>query len=271
MYQLLNLIMGKRMKLNLKAVTIIAIYGFALASCVSHKDSIYLQGDMAKKLEDVEGQYKIEKADYVVKPSDLLYIRVTSLDEKTSGFLNNESGYTAIADNPMSASLLGYRVGLDGAIDYPFIGKVYVTGLTLSEIARKIELAASKYVEQSSAIVKLLNDNITIMGEVKGPGRFLLNSEEISILEALSLAGDLTDYANRKRIRLIRKDGDIPQMLIIDTTDERIMYSPYFYVKPGDIIYAEPRRLKQWSLSSISLSFAMSVVSATLLIISISK
>ena len=242
-----------------------------LSSCVSHKDSIYLQGDMAKKLEDVEGHYKIEKADYVVKPSDLLYIRVTSLDERTSAFLNNESGYTAMADNPMSASLLGYRVSLDGAIEYPFIGKIYVSGLTLSEIGKKIELAAGKYVEQSSAIVKLLNDNITILGEVRGPGRFLLNSEEISILEAISLAGDMTDYANKKRVRLIRKHGDTPQMFIIDTTDERIMYSPYFYVKPGDIIYAEPRRLKQWSLSSISLSFAMSVISATLLIISISK
>lgn len=259
------------MRLGLKYLGLTAIAAIAFNSCVSLNDSIYLQGDMAKKLEDVEGQYKTEKADYIVKPSDLLYIRVTSLDDKSSAFLNNESGYNQMANNPMSASLLGYRVGLDGAIDYPFIGKVYVAGLSLSEIARKIELAASKYVDQSSAIVKLLNDNITIMGEVKGPGRFLMNSEEISILEALSLAGDLTDYANRKRIRLIRKDGDTPQMLIIDTTDERIMYSPFFYVKPGDIIYAEPRRLKQWSLSSVSLGFAMSVISAGLTIYALTQ
>lgn len=259
------------MKIRFKYLGLIILGIFALNSCVSHKDSIYLQGDIAKKLEDVEGQYRTEKVDYIVKYGDLLYIRVTSLDEKSSAFLNNESGYTAMAENPMSASLLGYRVGLDGAIDYPFIGKIYVVGLSLTEIARKIELAASKYVDQSSAIVKLLNDNITIMGEVRAPGRFLLNSEEISILEALSLAGDLTDYANKKRIRLIRKEGDTPQMLIIDTTDERIMYSPFYYLKPGDIVYAEPRRLKQWSLSSISLSFATSMISAAILIYSITK
>jgi polysaccharide export outer membrane protein len=226
---------------------------------------------MAKKLEDVEGQYKIERAEYLVKPSNLLYIKVTSLDQQNSAFLNNEAGYTQMADNPMSASLLGYRVEMDGSIDYPFIGKVYVAGLTLSEVARKIELAASKYVDQSSAIVKLLNDNITIMGEVRTPGRFLMNSEEISILEALSLAGDLTDYANRKKIRLIRKDGDIPQMLIIDTTDERIMYSPYFYLKPGDIIYAEPRRLKQWSLSAGGASFILGLLSTGVTLLALTR
>jgi polysaccharide biosynthesis/export protein len=255
----------------LKHLGVIILTAITFSSCVSLKDSIYLQGDMAKKLEDVEGQYKTQKADYLVKPSDLLYIKVTSLDEKNSAFLNNESGYTQMADNPMSASLLGYRVGMDGAIDYPFIGKVYVAGLSLAEIANKVELAASKYVDQSSAIVKLLNDNITIMGEVVRPGRFLLNSEDISIMEALTLAGDLTDFANRKKIRLIRRDGETPQMLIIDTTDERIMYSPYFYLKPGDIVYAEPRRLKQWSLSASSASFVVSILSTVVTLVAITQ
>lgn len=257
--------------MNLKQFGFIFGVALVISSCSSHKETIYLQGDMAKKLEDIEGQYRTQKADYIVKPSDLLYIRVTSLDERTSSFLNNESGYTTMANNPMSASLLGYRVDLEGAIEYPFIGKVYVAGLTLAEVGKKIELAASKYVDQSSAIVKLLNDNITILGEVRAPGRFLMNSEEISILEALSLAGDLTDFANRRRIRLIRRDGETPQMLIIDTTDERIMYSPYFYLKPGDIIYAEPRRIKQWSLSSMPLSFTLSFLSTALVIYTIAK
>lgn len=254
------------MKFSKPILILLAIFLLIFSSCIPLKDSIYLQGDMAKNLEDVEGQYKTETEDYLVKPNDLLYIRVTSLDEVSSSFLNLDAGYTQMADNPMSASLLGYRVGLDGSIEYPYLGKIYVAGLSLSEIARKIELAASRYIDQSGAIVKLLNDNITIMGEVVSPGRFLLNSEEISVLEALALAGDVNDYANKKRVRLIRNDGETPQMLIIDTTDERIMYSPFYYVKPGDIIYVEPRRLKQWSLSSIPLSFAMTFVSASLLI-----
>jgi polysaccharide export outer membrane protein len=176
-----------------------------------------------------------------------------------------------MADNPMSASLLGYRVGLDGSIDYPFLGKIYVAGLSLQEIAQKVELAASKYIDQSGAIVKLLNDHVTVMGEVKTPGRYLMNSEEISILEAVSLSGDMTDFANRKTVRLIRKDGETPQMIIIDTTDEKIMFSPYFYLKPGDIIYVEPRRLKQWNLSAIPLGLATSLVSVSILVYTLTQ
>jgi|SRR5690554_286059 polysaccharide export outer membrane protein len=259
------------MELKNRALPLIVLLLLTAVSCVPLKESIYLQGDMAKHLEDLEGQYKIEKSEYLVKPGDLLYIRVTSLDERSSSFLNTESGYTTMASNPMSASLLGYRVGLDGSIDYPFLGKIYVAGLSLREVAQKIELAASKYIDQSGVIVKLLNDHVTIMGEVRNPGRFLMNSEEISILEAISLAGDMTDFANRKTVRLIRKDGDTPQMLIIDTTDERIMFSPYYYIKPGDIVYIEPRRLKQWSLTGIPFSLFLSVVSVSTVIYTLVK
>jgi polysaccharide biosynthesis/export protein len=240
-----------------------------LSSCVSLKKSIYLQGDIAQNINDIEGQFKVEREDYIVKPGDLLYIKVTSLDERSSAFLNLDAGFNQMVNNPMSASLLGYRVGLDGGIEYPFLGKIYVNGLTLNEIAKKVELAAKKYIEQSGAIVKLLNDNITVLGEVRTPGRFLMNSEEISILEAVALAGDMTDHANRRKIRLIRKYGDLPQMFIIDTTDERILYSQYFYLKPGDIIYVEPGRIKQWSLSSIPLNLFVGLTGAGLLIYNI--
>ena len=72
-------------------------------------------------------------------------------------------------------------------------------------------------------------------------------------------------------MRLIRKDGDTPQMLIIDTTDEKIMFSPYYYLKPGDIVYVEPRRLKQWNLSSIPVSLGASVISLALVIYTLVK
>ena len=110
------------MELKNRALPLIVLLLLTAVSCVPLKESIYLQGDMAKHLEDLEGQYKIEKSEYLVKLGDLLYIRVTSLDERSSSFLNTESGYTTMASNPMSASLLGYRVGLDGSIDYPFLG-----------------------------------------------------------------------------------------------------------------------------------------------------
>jgi len=239
-------------------------------SCVSLKKSIYLQGEIAKELKDIENVYEIDKSSYLVKPNDNLYIKVNSLDERTSAFLNNTtggSGGQAVA-NPMAASLSGYRVEQDGSIYFPFVGKVYVANLTLEQIRQKMQIVVSKYIEESSITVKLLNDNITVIGEVGGPGRFLLYDEEINVLEAISLAGDMTDYANRKRIRLIRKDGDIQQMFVLNTLDDQLLFSPYFYVKPGDIIYVEPRRLKSWSLSSIPIGLTLTFLNTGILLYS---
>ncbi len=236
-------------------------------SCISIKRSIYLQGEIAKDLEEVEQSYKPTKLPYVVKQNDNLYIQINSLDERTSAFLNNggaSSGSRGI-NSPMGASLIGYRVQYDGSIQFPFVGKVYVEGLTLDEIREKIQLAVSKYVEECSVNVKLLNDNITILGEVGHSGRFLLYDEEINLLEAISLAGDMTDMANRKRVRLIRKEGDVQQMFVINTLDENIMFSPYYYMKPGDIIYVEPRKLKTISITQSALGLALAFVNTALL------
>jgi len=239
---------------------------FVLSSCVPLKKSIYLQGDIAQKLEEVEAAYRPDKTSYLVKPNDNLYIRVTSLDERTSAFLNNESGATTRIESPMSASLAGYRVEQDGSIQFPFVGKIYVANLTLGEVREKIQLAVSKYLEESSITVKLLNDNITIIGEVRSPGRFLLYDEEVNLMEAISLAGDMTDFANKEKVRLIRKDGDVQQMIIINTLDDDLLFSPYFYLKPGDIVYIEPRRLKSVSLSSIPIGLTLTFLNTALLI-----
>jgi polysaccharide export outer membrane protein len=250
-----------------KLLLLFLILMYITTSCVPLKNSIYLQGDIAKELADISSAYKMEKTDYLVRPNDVLYITVTSLDDRTSAFLNNNSGYSQMPESPMSTSLLGYRVNLDGSIDYPFIGKIYVAGLTLPEIRDKVNLAVNKYIEQCSVTIKLLNDNITVVGEVNSPGRFLLAGEELNIIEALSLAGDMNDFANRKRVRLIRKEGDVHQMIVINTLDEKIMFSPYFYMKPGDILYVEPRNLKSWSLSSISTGFGLTLINSLIMIV----
>ena len=240
------------------------------SSCIRLKDIVYLQGDIAKKLDEVDNQRKIDNLSYLVKPNDLLFIRVSSFDEQSTAFLNSGSG-TSVS-NALSASLMGYRVGLDGQIDYPFVGKVPAAGLTLSEIERRIKLSVEKFVENSSVTVKLLNDIVTMLGEVKNPGRFPLNSEEINLLQAFALAGDLTDMANRRKIKLIRNDdGNTPQIFIIDVTDEKIMYSPYYHLKPGDIIYVEPKRFKQMQYSTSIISLATGIIGLGFMVYSITQ
>lgn len=237
------------------------------SSCYSLKNSIYLDGELPRKLNDIDGTFLQNPPEYKVEVNDLLYIRVNSLDEQSAAFLNNESGYTNMPESASATSLLGYRVDTDGSIEYPFLGKIFVAGLTLDEIREKITLAVSKYLDQSNVVVKQLNDNITVIGEVNSPGRFPLHSEKINLIEALSLAGDLTDFGNRKKVRLIRHKNEIPQMFEIDMTDERTMFSQYFWLQPGDIIYVEPRRYKAFSLNTTFITAGVSMITATFAIL----
>ncbi|WP_430813458.1 polysaccharide biosynthesis/export family protein [Carboxylicivirga sp. RSCT41] len=237
-----------------------------ISSCVPLKKSIYLQGEIAQDLEEVELQYHPEKTSYLVKPNDNLYIQINSLDERTSSFLNNERGATTRIDNPMAASLVGYRVEQDGSIHFPFVGKVQVANLTLDQVRDKIQEVVSKYIDESSVTVKLLNDNITILGEVRAPGRYLLYDEEINILEALSLAGDVTDFANKKKVQLMRMDGNVQQVIVINTLDDQLLLSPYYNLKPGDVLYVQPRRLKSVQLSAIPWQLTLTLINTTLLL-----
>jgi polysaccharide biosynthesis/export protein len=259
------------LNMRLPILLFVVLGAILSTSCVPLKNSIYLQGDIAKELKDLDEADKSRIDDYIVKPNDVLYITVNSLDETTSGFLNKNTGYTQLPETPMSTSLLGYRVNLDGSIDFPFIGKIFVANLTLPDIREKIQLSVGKYIEQSSVTVKLLNDNITVVGEVQAPGRFVLAGEQLNLLEALSLAGDMTDYANRKRVRFIRKEGGTHQMVIVNLLDDRIMYSPYFYLKPGDILYVEPNRLKSFTLSAIPWAFGLTILNTALLLYSLNS
>jgi len=250
-----------------KTTFVIFLLTLLFTSCVPLKKSIYLQGEYTKQLAELEAEYPTVQSDYIVKKNDNLYIRVTSTDERTSAFLNFDMESTnGRIDNPMSATLAGYRVDLDGSINFPFIGKIYIEGMTIPQVRDKIQHEVSKYLETSSVDVKLLNDNITIIGEVREPGRFLLYAEEISLLEALSMAGDMTDYANRKTVRLIRKEGKVQQMIQINTLDENIIFSPYYYMKPGDIIYVEPRRLKSWQLSAVPVGLTLTALNTAILL-----
>ncbi len=237
-----------------------------LSSCVSVKKNIYLQGDLAKRIQEIDDAYNINNSDYLLQPFDNLYIRVTSLDSRSSEFLNNQAGFSSLPESAMSSSLLGYRIDKEGAIEFPFVGRLKVAGLTLDQVRDKIHLAISKYVDQSSVTIKLLNDNITVVGEVNQPGRFLMYDEQLNIFEAISLAGDMNNTANRKKVSIIRRVGDVPQIIVLDTTDDRILFSQFYYLKPGDIIYVEPRRSKTWDLSATTMGLAMTFFNTSILV-----
>lgn len=240
-----------------------------LYSCISQKKIKYVQ-ETPKK--DTISTLKITKGtSNTIQPYDELFIRVIGFEEETYKFFNFEMNQGGI--NNQNMSLFGYMVNDSGYIDFPVIGKVFLKDNSIDQAKIILKNKLKEYVNEVDVVIKFINRTITVLGEVRAPGRHQTGKEQLTILEALGLAGDLTDYANRKKITIIREsDGEV-NYFYVDVTEKNIVSSELYYIKPNDIIYAEPLKAKSMGIRPGAtetllpyLSFITSVISIYLLI-----
>jgi polysaccharide biosynthesis/export protein len=214
-----------------------------LYSCAGSKSAIYFN---IKKDSVTQIQYQSPEA--VIQKNDLLNIAVSSRSSEDSKMYNMPS-----TGNGGSNSLLGgYLVGEDGNIQFPVLGVIKAEGLTKSKLQDSL---TAMFIERKLLLdpivsVRNLNYKITVLGEVLRPGVINVPSEKINLLEALGFAGDLTIYANRQNVLLIREENNQRIFKIMNLNSNEIFSSPYFYLKPNDVIYIEPNKAKISSVSS---------------------
>lgn len=220
-------------------------------SCVSRKKMTYL------KHIDKSFEYTGEQTDlwmsvtpsaYKIMPYDNLYIRVVTPDPQWSSIFNADVGTAGVTQE--SAVLSGYVVDIDGNIEIPYVGRINVAGKTLSEIKTELDSIFKNYVTDAAIMVRLVNNNISILGEVNAPGRYMLTKDRINIFEALSMAGDMSYYSNRQKVQLIRPTPYGPVIKEFSLADRSILASEYYYIMPNDIIYAMPRQAMSFQLNS---------------------
>jgi polysaccharide biosynthesis/export protein len=228
-----------------RVIPLIAIIALFTASCHTTKAPIYFN-NIKDTLFKGTG-YNVES---IIRPNDLLNINVTSLNPEASVIFNApiaSQGGTNIASNTASnvtapGQSTGYLVTNDGLIQLPVLGSMKAAGLTKSQLKDNItkELVDRKLLVDPIVTIRFTNFRVTILGEVARPTVVNVPSEKISILEAIGLAGDLTIYAKRDNVVLIREEEGtkIVRRLNLNATD--IFTSPYYYLKSNDIIYAEP-------------------------------
>lgn len=236
-----------------------------ISSCVPQRKIKYLQSQLK---EDTTTVFKNElKADYKVQPGDILYIRVTSTEDKANQFLNQGMEMRMQNINEASLYLNGYTVSDTGNIDFPLIGKVHVRDKTTKEIKQIIQEKVDMFFVETSITVKLSNFNVTLLGEFARPGKYNVYQDRINLFQAISMGGDLTDFANRNEIVLIRQteSGSVVQRL--DLTDKTILASDYYFLKPNDIVYAEPLKGKQFTFAQFPYAVIFSAISTALLLI----
>ena len=194
---------------------------------------------------------------------DNLYVRVFAFDEKAYLFFNKQSGSSSYNDfaNDASIYLNSYSVNSDGNIDFPIIGKVYVQGLTVGQVKTLLQQMIGEYLKETTVVVKTVNFRITMVGEVMRPGEFTVYKDDLNLFEAIATAGDLTEFANRNRVALIRQVNGGSQVHYLDLTSQDLLSSPYYYLQPNDIIYVSPLGYKRWGLGS---TFPWAIVLASL-------
>jgi polysaccharide export outer membrane protein len=199
-------------------------------------------------------------------PNDYLFVRVITPDPQWSSLFNMQSGEGGITQE--SATLSSYPVDIEGNIEIPYVGKVQVAGKTLSAIKEELEKVFKNYVTDAAITVRMVDNNIGIIGEVNAPGRYPISKARMTIFEALAMAGDLSVYSNRQRIQLIRPSPYGPMVKEFSLSDRSILNSEYYYVMPNDIIYAIPMRGRSFHSNSVVYSLFLTTISTALVIIS---
>jgi len=249
------------MKRLLRSFGLLALLGIlTFSSCVSHKKLLLLK-DMQMMNQTTSVEYQNERSlSYKIQPGDNLYIRaINMLDEKNAGALNGDVSRSNYMGSDASIYLHSFTVNKEGCIDYPLIGLVEVKNLTVEETKYKLEEQISRYVKETALMVKLSNFDLTIIGEVQKPGKYRVYQSEINLFEALSLAGNLSNFAKTNNVKLIRQTSNGSQVITLNIGDADILSSPYYYLKPNDIIYVEPLKLKRWGFSTFPYSTLFSI------------
>lgn len=227
-----------------------------LSSCGTTQKIVYFQD-----LRPGESEIKMSEAmEIAIRPEDKISIIVNSRDPQLSALFNlpyvsrtigdfssSTGGSTASNLGSGNQGISGYTVDQQGYIDFPVLGKVYVAGMKREELATylKDELMAKNLVKDPIVTVEFMNLCVSVLGEVNSPGRYAIDRDRFTLLDALSLAGDLTIYGNRKKVMILRQEGDVQRVYGIDlTSGDHVYTSPAYYLQQNDVVYVEPNGVK---------------------------
>lgn len=221
----------------------------SLTSCVSSQKVIYFQGSQVNQ--DVERIQLPESYIPVIKPGDILSIQVSSLNAQASVMFNPYAPMSALnAQNGQQTNVNGlpetpgYLVSPAGQVDLPLIGLQVVGGLTVADAGKLIREKLQTYLKEPTVNVRNQNFRISVLGEVTRPSLFTIPNDRITLLEALSLAGDITIYGKRDNVLLIREEDGHKTFARINLTKRDLFRSPYYYLHPNDVLYVEPGKAR---------------------------
>ena len=220
------------------------LFTILISSCASRKDVVYFQdtGDF---------ETLVNKSTFVskFKVDDLISIHVSSLNPEASAPFNLFRGASEGGIQPQQVD---YLVDQAGEIDFPVIGKLKIEGLSPDELRLLLRDRLSEYLKDPIINIRLRNFTVTILGAVNVPGTYPINGEQVTILEALGFAGDLTIRGRRDNVMVIRDFNGTKVYNRVDLTSKDVVKSPVYYLTQNDVVYVEPNKsgIKETSLDA---------------------
>jgi polysaccharide export outer membrane protein len=235
-----------------------------LASCQSTRNMIYLKNAADR---DTTMVYAQPEKKYLISTDDILFVRVLTGNPEISALYNNtpSSGISTSMSSEADQYINGFTVDDNGQIKLPVLGALKVKGLTLQEIEKHVQAEADKYLVDATVIVRLLNYKVTVLGEVSRPGVYSHYNDQLTILEAIGKAGDITDLGDKRNIMVIRPHPKGRITYQIDLTEKGLLTSPAFFLKPNDVVYVKPSGSKAFQINLPTMSMILS--SATTIIV----
>jgi len=253
------------MKLNPFLITILSLVVFS--SCVTNRKLTYLQTDDSRSI-----FMPIAQPAYLLQPYDNLFIRVVTPDPQLSAMFNTMPVTTySISVTEQSADLVSYPVDGDGFIQLPYAGRIMVAGKTLAMVTQEVEKILKAYIADAAVSVKMVNNYVSLIGEVQRPGRYPIYKERMNIFQALAMGGDLNEFSNRQKIQILRQTAEGNMVKEFNLTDRSIMASEFFYVMPNDVIYARPMKGKFFQMNAFPYSVILSTITTFVLLWNVLK
>lgn len=262
-------------KLRLLLLLFVVVF---FSACNSTKNITYLEGVESLSADTLT--HSNHQFSAIIKPNDLLKIVVSGPEAVETYIPFNIMTSSVSNTNIMQSQLIlqNYLVDSKGTIDFPVLGKLPVVGLTTDAVTKIVTEKLKPYLKGDLVVtVRFSNYKISVLGEVNKPGAYTVNDENINVLQALSMAGDLTLYGRRDVVKILREGPDGQKSITtLNLNDKNLIFSPYFYLQQGDVVYVEPNKTKAkgadvGSATNVVFSAVSIVIGVASLIVTIAR
>ena len=245
----------------MKRILTFILLAILINSCIPKKNLVYFQGE----LKQIDSLQRIQETPYRLQINDIITIQIKSPDKDLVTLFTTRAtgGTTNYRYSEQSLYFDGYSIDKHGNIRVPYLGEINVLGYTTDEVREKIDKEFENYFKNSDDVfvtVKLAGVRVTIIGEVKTTGVHIIYQNQVTLVDAIATAGDITVVGNRKNVSLFRKGPSGTERFVVNMLDLSSFNKDNFYIQSNDVIYVEPLKQKSWGTGTTGMQTLTTII-----------